>query len=392
MSREDRVAERFAEHEIAFMERALVLARRGLGRVEPNPMVGCILARGDQAIAEGYHRRYGGPHAEIEALRRARGDTSGATAYITLEPCCHFGKTSPCTDALLEAGVRRVVVAMRDPFPQVAGVGIRRLRRAGVSVEVGLCREAAAEVNAPYLTLVRQRRPYVILKWAQSIDGKIATRSGDSRWISGPASRRLVHRLRARVDAVLVGIGTVLADDPLLTARDVPVRRTARRVVLDTRLRLSARSRLVATADRAPLLVMTSRGALDTHKRHADALRRRGADLEPCRLRQGHLDLADVLRRLGERRMTNLLVEGGGQVQADLLDQRLADEAYVFIAPKLIGGRRAPVAYPGRGAAQIGDGPGIQTVRTSSVGTDTLIRIRLIAKPLRAVRASKGVR
>ena len=375
------MAEQFADYEVAFVRRALALARRGQGHVEPNPMVGCVLARGKRRIAEGYHRRYGGPHAEIDALRRAGGGARGATAYVTLEPCCHFGKTPPCTEALIEAGVGRVVVAMRDPFPPVAGGGIRRLRRAGVRVDVGLCRDEAAQVNAPYLTLLGQRRPYVILKWAQSIDGKIATRTGDSRWISGPASRRLVHRLRARVDAVMVGIGTVLADDPLLTARGVPLRRTATRVVLDTHLRLPKQCQLVATAEQAALLVMTSRRALRDRRRHADELRRRGVVLEACRVRRGRLDVADVLRRLGQRRMTNLLVEGGGRVLAELLDRRLADETYVFIAPRLIGGQGAVAAYPGRGAERVDDGPQIRGVRTSRLGTDTLIHLRLAAVP-----------
>jgi len=364
----------YADHEIAFMNRALALARRGQGRVEPNPMVGCVLADGGRTIAEGHHRRFGGPHAEVVALRRAGPRALGSTAYVTLEPCSHFGKTPPCCDALIEAGVRRVVVAMKDPFPEVSGRGIRRLRKAGITVDVGLCRAEAEEFNAPYLTLLRRGRPHVILKWAQSLDGKIATRTGDSQWISGQASRRLVHRLRARVDAVMVGINTVLRDDPLLTARDVPVRRTATRVVADSRLRLPPTSRLVATAAAVPLLVMTTRAAASTPR--ADRLRAAGATVRPCRTRGGRLDLAHLLTHLGRLRMTNLLVEGGGHLLADLLDRNLADEAYVFVAPKLIGGGDAVQAYPGRGARTIAETPTLRCITHRRIGPDLLAHIR----------------
>ena len=358
------------------MQRALALARRGQGLVEPNPMVGCVLAHGDRVVAEGYHRRFGGAHAEVHALEKAGQAARGATAYVTLEPCSHVGKTGPCCDALIKHGVRRVVTAMQDPFPEVAGRGIRKLRQAGVRVDVGLCRDEAEELNAPYLTLLRQGRPHVVLKWAQSIDGKIATRTGDSRWISGSGSRRMVHRLRARVDAIMVGSGTALADDPLLTARDVPVKRRALRVVVDTRLRLGVRSKLAATAAEYSVVVMTSRRALRERRRQADRLREQGVTVEPCRMKGDHVDLADVLGRLGKRRLTNLLVEGGGMVISELLDRNLADEAYVFVAPRLIGGRGAVSAYAGLGAGRIVDLPVMEDVRTRRIGPDLLMHLR----------------
>jgi len=395
------MAQKFADYEQAFMNRAIALARRARGRVEPNPMVGCVLARGRRMIAEGYHRRFGGPHAEIDALRRAADDARGATAYVTLEPCCHTGKTPPCTDALIEAGLSRVVVAMKDPFAQVAGRGLRQLRRAGIRVDVGLCHKEAQELNAPYLTLVGQHRPYVILKWAQSIDGKIATHTGDSQWISGPESRRLAHRLRARVDAILIGIGTVLADDPLLTARDVPIRRTATRIILDTNLRLPLTCQLVATAgvphpsqsegwgtdalrtkawttDHPPVLLLTSRAALRKRPRHAQRLQQRGVEIIPCRVKNGRIDLTAALRLLGDRQMTNLMVEGGGRTLAAFLDARLADEAHIFIAPKLIGGQSAIQAYPGQGAPQIADAFVTGVIETRRSCPDTLMRLRLM--------------
>jgi len=208
------------------MARAIALAKRGEGRVEPNPMVGCVLVRRGQVISEGYHRRFGGPHAEIAALQACQENPRGATVYVSLEPCCHQGKTPPCTEALIEAEVKRVVVAVSDPNPAVAGRGIRRLRAARLAVQTGVLAEEAGELLAPYSTRMKLGRPYVIAKWAQSLDARLATDTGDSRWISCEHSRRMVHRLRSRVDAVLVGSGTVQADDPQLTARDVSLRRT----------------------------------------------------------------------------------------------------------------------------------------------------------------------
>src|SRR5579871_1062456 len=236
-----------------FMSRALELARRGQGFVEPNPMVGCVLATDEGVVGEGWHRRFGGAHAEVEALTVAGSRARGATAYLTLEPCSHFGKTPPCAPALIEAGVRRVVVAMEDPFPEVAGKGLALLRSTGVDVEVGLMRDEAAWLNAPYLRRVVDRRPWIIAKWAMTLDGKIATRTGDSQWISGRPSREIVHQLRARVDAVIVGRGTAERDDPLLTARpaDGNVARVATRIVVDGGAKLSSTSQLVQTA-RAP--------------------------------------------------------------------------------------------------------------------------------------------
>ncbi len=367
-----------AHDEEQFMRRALDLARRGQGRVEPNPMVGCVLVQGGRMIAEGYHRRFGGPHAEVEALRRVDGTVRNLTAYVTLEPCSHFGKTPPCADALIRAGVRRVAVAMKDPFPEVAGRGIRRLRRAGIRVDVGLCRAEAALLNTPYLTLLTRQRPYVILKWAQSLDGRIATSTGDSRWISCAAARRIVHRLRARVDAILVGIGTVLADDPQLTARDVPLRRTAARLVLDTRLRLDPKSKLATTARQAPVVVFTSSPALRTRRTRARQLCEQGVTIRTCPLRNGSLSLPAVLQHLAAERLTNLLVEGGGRLLTAFLEAKLVDEVYAFVAPKLIGGASAATPFGGLGARTVSEAITAASARWSRVGPDALCRLRLV--------------
>lgn len=359
----------------AMMRRAIALARRGEGRVEPNPMVGCVIVRGRRVIGEGYHRRFGGPHAEIEALAACDKRPRGATVYITLEPCSHTGKTPPCTEALIRAGVARVVVARRDPHRAVNGRGIRRLRSAGIDVVCGTCRSEASDVLAPFLTRVLHGRPYVIAKWAQSLDGKLCTRTGQSKWISCDASRRRVHRLRARMDAVVVGAGTAAVDDPLLTARDVPVRRAALRVIVAGRLRVTPRSRLARTARQHPTVVMTTARAAKSTA--AARLRRCGVEVVGCRSRGDRVSPADMLRRLADRDATNVLVEGGPSLLTSLFEARLVDEAFVFTAPILIGGDDARGPIGGRGAARIDDCITPTWVRTSRSGRDVLVHMRL---------------
>ena len=335
-----------------FLRRALALARRGLGAVEPNPLVGCVLVRDGRIIGEGWHRRFGGPHAEVDALRRATAPTRGATAYVALEPCCHHGKTPPCTDALLAAGIARVVAPLRDPNPAVAGRGFAELRRAGVRIDVGLLADEAAALNATFFKLVRTGRPWVILKWAQSLDGRIATRTGDARWISDEVARVHAHRVRARLDAILVGVNTVIADDPLLTARVRPVRRIATRIVLDTRLRTPPGARLVRTARDVPTWIFCGPGASAAR---AHRLARAGCRIQTVRAGVAGLHLPRILDVLGAAGMANVLVEGGGRLLGSFLDARLADEAHIYLAPLLIGGHGAPAALDARGPARIAD-------------------------------------
>lgn len=343
---------RFTSDDERCLRRALALALRGQGRVEPNPMVGCVITRGKRIIGEGCHRRFGGPHAEVETLRRCSRSPRGATVYVTLEPCCHYGKTPPCTDALLAAGVARVVAPLKDPNPPVAGGGFALLRKAGVRVDVGLLADEAAALNAPFFKLVREQRPWVILKWAQSLDGKIATRTGDAKWISDETCRRHAHRTRGRLDAILVGLGTVLSDDPLLTCRVGRPRRIATRVVLDSSLHTPAGSQLVRTARRTPTLIFHSREA---PARRARALARAGCELQPVARTRAGLSLPAILDVLGARQMTNILVEGGGRLLGRFHDQQLADELHIYIAPLLIGGADAPGPLHARGAASITD-------------------------------------
>src|SRR6266849_3197349 len=239
-----------------WMERAIDLAEKGRGYVEPNPLVGAVIVQEDRVVGEGWHERYGEAHAEVNALAQAGESAREATLYVTLEPCCHQGKTPPCTEAIVRAGIKRVVAAMTDPFPQVAGQGSSRLEQADIAVEIGLKEKEAKRLNAPYLKLLRTGRPYVHAKWAMTLDGKIATRTGDSRWITGDAARRRTHQLRGRMDAIIVGIGTVLADDPRLTVRP-PGPRVPIRIVLDSRGRLPKTANLVKTAGEVPVLVVT---------------------------------------------------------------------------------------------------------------------------------------
>jgi len=340
-------------------------------------MVGCVLVKADRVVAAGFHRRFGGPHAEIEALRKAGEAARGCTAYVTLEPCCHHGKTGPCTDALIAAGVRRVLVAMRDPFVQVAGKGLRRLRRAGIEVAVGLCREEAQSLNAPYLKRLRTGMPWVILKWAQSLDGKLATATGQSRWITGEPARKEAHRIRGLVDAVIVGAATVLADDPMLTCRLARPRRIARRVVVDGRLRIRLDCALVQTAGQVPVVVATTESAVQSARRKAEALRRAGCEVLALRGREpGRIDLRALLEWLGSQQATNVMVEGGGNLLGQFLAERLADELAVFIAPMLVGGKGAVAPWPG-GAGDLAEAPRLQAARFRRVGLDWYVRGRL---------------
>ena len=369
------------EIDIWHMRRALQLAVEGQGRVEPNPMVGCLVVQGAEIIGEGWHRSFGGPHAEIEALRLAGKRAAGGTMVVTLEPCCHQGKTPPCTKAIIQAGIRRVVVAQRDPFPQVAGGGMAELEAAGIEVELGLLEDEARLLNAPYLKLLERGRPWVIAKWAMTLCGKIATRSGQSRWISCPQSRAIVHELRGRVDAIIVGGETARLDDPLLTARpDDPqkkVSRVALRVVLDTRGSLSSESQLVRTATEMPVLIAVGEeSAVDDRKR----LQAAGCEVFVCRGQTHQERLDALLLEFGRRRMTNVLVEGGSRLLGSLFDAGHIDEVQVFIAPKIIGGADAPSPVAGDGLAEMLQAVRLVEPAIRQVGADVYVSGRVETK------------
>lgn len=357
-----------------FMRAALDLAARGQGLVEPNPMVGCVLVRDGQIVGQGWHRRFGGPHAEVEALRDAGANAAGATMYVTLEPCCHHGKTPPCTDAVINAGVRRVVVAMTDPFPQVAGGGLEELKRANIEVDTGVLESDACGLNAPYLCLIKCQRPWVIAKWAMTLDGKIATWSRDSKWISNERSRAVVHELRGRVDAIIVGRGTVEADDPQLTARP-PGPRVATRVVCDRQASLPICSNLVRSAREMPVMLWTGPSALSSR---CQALIDTGCEVVQAATDDPVAALRDLLAELGSRRMTNVLVEGGAKLLGTLLDADLIDEVHVFVAPKIIGGGES--AMTGRGVEFIADATHLDQVRSTTLDGDLYISGRVVRR------------
>ncbi len=326
-----------------YMQRALELAAQGIGSVEPNPAVGCVIVKDGRIIGQGFHRRFGGPHAEIDALAdcRNRGfDPAGSTVYVTLEPCCHTGKTGPCTQALIEAKVSSVVAAVQDPSDKVAGKGFTQLRQAGIDVIVGVCEAQARRLNAPFFKFAKTARPWVIAKWAQSIDSKLAWRHppAEGNWISGAQSRQDVHRLRHRCQAILVGVNTVITDNPRLTIR-IPgqsIERPPLRVVLDTHLRTPLDCHLATTTE-APTLITTSENAIQNNHNKAAAFRNAGVEVLALGKSNQHPDLPHLLTELGKRGIQQLLVEGGPTVLSSFLRMNLADELCVYIAPLLLG-------------------------------------------------------
>jgi diaminohydroxyphosphoribosylaminopyrimidine deaminase / 5-amino-6-(5-phosphoribosylamino)uracil reductase len=352
------------------MRRALELAAQGVGRVSPSPLVGCVIARdGGEVIGEGFYLYEGVKHAETRALEQAGERARGATAYVSLEPHAHQGRTPPCTIALIRAGVRRVVAPIEDPNPLVSGRGFTHLREAGVEVEVGLLAPEATRLNEKYIHAMRHARPFVHLKLACSLDGRIATRTGDARWITNDQSRERVHRLRHEYDAILAGAGTVAADDPLLTDRSaLPRHRPLTRIVLDDELRISSGSQLAQTARETPLIIFTSTNANE----HADeTLRARGAEI--VRAPRGARDLHAVLEELHRRSLQSVLVEGGARVAGMFLDAGLVDKVSFFIAPLIIGGSDAKPAISGTGATRIADATRLRDVEITQHGSDVEI-------------------
>jgi diaminohydroxyphosphoribosylaminopyrimidine deaminase / 5-amino-6-(5-phosphoribosylamino)uracil reductase len=363
-------------HAEIWMRRALELAEEGRGHVEPNPLVGAVIVRDGKIVGAGWHPEYGQAHAEVTALTQAGDAARGATLYATLEPCCHHGKTPPCTDALIRAGIANVVAALEDPFPQVAGQGAARLRGAGIPVEFGVCADEARRQNAPYFKLLTTGRPYVHAKWAMSLDGRIASKTGDSRWISNETSRRRVHELRGRMDGILIGIGTALADDPLLTARPSGPR-TACRVILDSHARLPIASQLVQTVGRTPTLVVVPILPAAHPNENAASNRLADAGCEVLALPaddDGRPDIMKLLDELGQRRWTNLLVEGGSEVLGKFFDLNVVDELHVFVSPKLIGGAQSKPPVGGRGVDVIAQSAGWITETIESMDGDAYMR------------------
>jgi len=347
------------------MERALELARRGTGLVSPGPLVGCVIV--DPAglvVGEGFYVFEEVKHAETIALSVAGNKARGGTAYVSLEPHAHHGRTAPCTDALIAAGIKRVVASIEDSNPKVSGRGFEHLRNAGVEVQVGLLAEEAARANEAYIHFMRTGRPFVHLKMAVSLDGKIATRTGDSRWVTGPESRARAHELRHQYDAIMIGIGTATKDDPLLTDRSDSSRRLQLvRIVLDEQLLLPAQSRLVKTANEAPVIVIAGTGADENRVRELES---RGVEI----VRKGNRDPFELLDELGRRSVQSLLVEGGSGVAGRFIDAGLVNKVTFFVAPKIVGGSEAPGAVGGVGVELMKDALQLEHVEITQRGND----------------------
>jgi len=359
-----------------FMEMALRLARRGISSVEPNPAVGAIIIKANQIIGRGWHKKFGGPHAEINALEDCR--TLGvkpkdATMYVTLEPCSHQGKTGPCTEAIISAGISKVFVAMTDPSEHANGRGIEQLRRAGIEVHTGICEARAKILNAPFVKFTTTGRCWVTLKWAQSIDGKVAWAGGidDRRWISNEHSRRDTHKLRRRVQAILVGINTVIADDPLLTARPNKGKKPAR-IVMDSFLRIPPDCRLLESVDESPVMIFTSQQTVRTNPHVVEELSEKGAQLFAYPDTHGRSNLHFLLDELSDRGISQLLVEGGPTVLTSFLKENLADEIIVYIAPKILGSQSSiGITRP---MAELSQAVGLYNVEVERFGNDVRFR------------------
>lgn len=352
------------------MGRALELAARALGRTSPNPMVGALVVKGDRVVGQGYHARAGTPHAEVHALGEAGGEAKGATLYVTLEPCCHHGKTGPCSEAVVAAGVGRVVAAMADPNPLVAGKGFERLRQAGIVVECGVLEEEARQLNEVFIKYITTGRPFVVLKAAMSLDGKIATANGLSQWITGPRARQEGHRLRNSYDAILVGINTVLTDNPSLTCR-LPEGggRDPVRIILDSMARTPLGARVITQGSSAPTIVAVSEQAPGDRVR---ALLAEGVRVVPVPGSGGRVNIEALLSILSKE-ITSVLVEGGARVHASALEAGIADKVLWFVAPKIMGGIKAPGPVAGSGVNTPDDAVQLDRVRVSSVDQDICI-------------------
>jgi len=351
-----------------WMKRALHLAEKGKGRTSPNPMVGAILVKGGKMVGEGYHAKAGEAHAEIVALQQAGEEAEGAILYLNLEPCTHYGKTPPCVPQVIEAGVKRVVIGMEDPNPLVKGKGIEILRKAGLDVEVGILEKECRRLNEAFCKYILKKEPFVVLKVAATLDGKMATRNGDSKWISGEASRRFVHKLRDQVDGVLVGIGTVLKDNPMLTAR-IRGGRDPYRIVLDSRLKIPEEAKVIGTSPSKAIIASTELAPKDK----IEKLEKRGVQILILDSKEGRVNLKSCLSKLGEMGMMNLLVEGGSQVNGSFLDEGVIDKLLLFLSPKLIGDQQALGIFGGKGASNLQKATALKEIKAKRIGEDILL-------------------
>jgi len=352
-----------------YMQQALSIAQYAIGRTSPNPMVGAVIVNDGRVVGQGWHRKAGTPHAEVHALKQAGELAYGATMYVTLEPCFHHGRTGPCVEAVIAAGIKKVVIAMTDPNPLVAGQSIHKLHEAGIEVVEGVLASEAAKLNEIFIKWIATQMPFVVLKTAMSLDGKIAAYTGHSQWITGPASRERVHQLRDCYDAILVGIGTILADDPNLTTRLPETGKNPIRIVIDSMARTPLEAHVVTDGLAPTIIAVTDRAPKD----RIDSLRSRGVEVLIIEAKQEQVDLRKLFIVLGQKAITSILVEGGGSINASVLADNLVDKIYWFIAPKIIGGSSAPGPVGGQGVANVNDAYLFEDMNMEPIGEEILI-------------------
>ena len=367
----------YCEKDIEFMRRAIALARKGGGYVHPNPLVGCVVVKDGGIIAEGYHEKYGEFHAERNALTRCQLETKGASLYVTLEPCCHYGKTPPCTEIIIEKGIRKVYVGILDPNPLVAGKGVKILQDAGIEVEVGLCDDEIREMNKVFLKYITTKRPYVIMKTAMTLDGKIAAVTGDSRWVTNERSRRMVHELRSELAGVITGIGTVLADDPMLNVRLEGEHHQPIRIVVDSNLKIPVDSQMIKTSRVYRTIIATT---VIPSAAGARNLLSTGCEVVQCASKNNHVDINDLMTKLGAMGIDSLLLEGGGTLNAAFLEAGCVDEVWAFVAPKIIGGEGAKTPVAGKGIEKMNDAIQLQNIDIQNVNGDILIKGKICSR------------
>jgi len=352
-----------------YMRLALKLALKAQGRTSPNPIVGAVIVKNGRVVGTGYHKKCGQAHAEVNAIRRAGKNAQGADMYVTLEPCNHFGRTPPCTDAIIASGIKTVIVGMTDPNPVNNGKGIRKLNRSGVKTVCGILREEAAAINRPFIKFITTALPYITVKIAETIDGKIATRTGDSRWITSEESRKYVHQLRKVSDAVMVGVNTVIRDDPMLLSKSSKDEQPAR-IIVDSGLRTPLKSRIFSNTKNSAVVIATAKRPPSWKVKKYEE---RGALIITAGTKNGKVDLAALAEILAGMGMINILAEGGGELSAGLLKYGLVDRFLFFIAPKIIGGRDAVTSIEGEGVLMARDAVGLKGVTMKSIGSDILV-------------------
>lgn len=357
-----------------YMQLALELAQKGCGFVNPNPMVGAVIVKDNQMIGQGCHEKYGGPHAERNALANCTASPQGAAIYVTLEPCCHYGKTPPCTEAIIESGISKVVVGIRDPNPLVAGKGIDKLRRQGIQVIEGILEPECAALNEVFFHYIKTKTPYVVMKYAMTMDGKTAAYSGKSKWITGETARQRVHQDRHRYTAIMVGAGTVIADDPLLNCR-LAAGKNPIRIICDTSLRIPVQSQIVKTAKDIPTIIATACTSSEQHKRYLAA----GCQVITVSSKNGHVNLNELMIRLGEEKIDSILLEGGSTLNWSALQNGLVNKVQAYIAPKLLGGNNAKTPIAGIGAENPGAAFLLTDTAITMLGEDILIESRVIS-------------